>query len=77
MVDFGGTATEDVTMANADRNNLHRSGLEDKRQQRQEQPQVPGASGSEDDTSAETANVKARKIRGKTQKHTSEDISSE
>jgi len=52
-------------MANADRNNLHRSGLEDKRQQRQEQPQVPGASGSEDDTSAETANVKARKSEGR------------
>ena len=31
-------------MANADRNNLHRSGLEDKRQQREEQPKVPGAS---------------------------------
>jgi hypothetical protein len=64
-------------MANADRNNLHRSGLENKRQQRQEQPQVPGASGSEDDRSPETANVKARKIRGKTQKHTSDDTPTE
>jgi hypothetical protein len=60
-------------MANADRNNLNRSGLQEKRQQRNEQPQVPGASGSEDDTSAQAAKVKARKIRGKTQKHTSDD----
>jgi hypothetical protein len=64
-------------MANADRNNLHRSGFENKRQQRQEQPQVPGATGSEDDTSAQTANVKARKIRGKTQKQTSDDSPTE
>ena len=64
-------------MANADRNNLRRSGLENKRQQRQEQPQVPGASGSEDDRSTETAEVKARKIRGKTQKHTSDDTATE
>jgi hypothetical protein len=64
-------------MANADRNNLHRSGLQEKRQQRDEQPQVPGASGSEDDTSAQAAKVKARKIRGKTQKHTSDDTPSE
>jgi hypothetical protein len=64
-------------MANADRNNLHRSGFEDKRQQRQEQPQVPGASGSPDDTSAKAASVKARKVRGKTQKHTSDDTPTE
>jgi hypothetical protein len=64
-------------MANADRNNLHRSGLQEKRQQRNEQPQVPGASGSEDDTSARAATVKARKIRGKTQKHTSDDTPTE
>jgi hypothetical protein len=64
-------------MANADRNNLHRSGLQEKRQQRNEQPQVAGASGREDDTSAETARVKARKIRGKTQKHTSGDTPTE
>jgi hypothetical protein len=64
-------------MANADRNNLHRSGLQEKRQQRHEQPQVPGAGGGEADTSAETANVKARKIRGKTQKHTSDDTPTE
>jgi hypothetical protein len=64
-------------MANADRNNLHRSGLQEKRQQRQEQPHVPGASGSDEDTSAKRANVKARKIRGKTQKHTSQDTPTE
>jgi hypothetical protein len=64
-------------MANADRNNLHRSGLQEKRQQRTEQPQVPGASGGQTDTSAETATVKARKIRGKTQKHTSDDTPAE
>ncbi len=60
-------------MANADRNNLNRSGLQEKRQQRNEHPQVPGASGSQDDTSAQAAKVKARKIRGKTRKHTSDD----
>jgi hypothetical protein len=64
-------------MANADRNNLHRSGLQEKRQQRNEQPQVPGASGGGDDTSAQAAKVKARKIRGKTQKHTSDDVPTE
>jgi hypothetical protein len=64
-------------MAKADQNNLHRSGLQEKRQQRQEQPEVPGASGSPDDTSAKTANVKARRIRGKTQKHTSDDTATE
>jgi hypothetical protein len=64
-------------MAKADQNNLRRSGLEEKRQQRQEQPEVPGASGGPEDTSAKAATVEARKIRGKTQKHTSEDISSE
>jgi hypothetical protein len=64
-------------MAKADQNNLRRSGREEKRQQRQEQPEVTGASGGPEDTSAEAATVKARKIRGKTQKHTNEDISSE
>jgi hypothetical protein len=64
-------------MAKADQNNLRQSGRQEKRQQRQEQPEVPGASGSEEDTSAETANVKARKIRGKTQKHTSDDTPTE
>jgi hypothetical protein len=64
-------------MANADRNNLNRSGLQEKRQQRNEQPQVPGATGTEDDTSAQAAKVKARKIRGKTQKHTSDDTPTE
>lgn len=64
-------------MAKADQNNLHRSGLEDKRQQREEQPEVPGASGSPDDTSARAAAIKARKVRGKTQKHTSDDAPTE
>jgi hypothetical protein len=60
-------------MANADRNNLHRSGLDEKRQQRHGQLDVPGASGSPDDASAEAARVKALKRRGKTNKHTSSD----
>jgi hypothetical protein len=60
-------------MANADRNNLHRSGFEDKRQQRQEQPEVPGATGAPEDTSPRAAEVKARKRLGKTRKHTSDD----
>jgi hypothetical protein len=64
-------------MAKADQNNLRRSGLEEKRQQRQEQPEVPGASGGPEDSSAKAATVEARKIRGKTRKHTSEDLPSE
>ena len=64
-------------MAKADQNNLRRSGLEEKRQQREEQPDVPGASGSPEDTSPGTAAIKARKVRGKTQKHTSDDTPTE
>jgi hypothetical protein len=64
-------------MAKADQNNLRRSGLEDKRQQREEQPKVPGASGSPEDTSPGAAAIKARKVRGKTQKHTSDDTPTE
>jgi hypothetical protein len=60
-------------MARADQNNLHRSGLDEARQQRHEQPQVPGASGNEEDSSAEAAEVSARKRLGKTGKHTSDD----
>jgi hypothetical protein len=60
-------------MARADQNNLSRSGMEAKRQQRSEQPDVPGASGSPDDSSPKAAEIKARKRRGKTQKHTSDD----
>jgi hypothetical protein len=64
-------------MAKADQNNLRRSGLEEKRQQREEQPDVSGASGSPEDTSARTAAIKARKVRGKTRKHTSDDTPTE
>jgi len=60
-------------MARADSNNLHRSGMEMDRQQRDEQPQVPGASGSPEDTSPEAARVQALKRRGKTNQHVSED----
>jgi hypothetical protein len=52
---------------------LSRSGMEAKRQQRSEQPDVPGASGSPDDSSPKAAEIKARKRRGKTQKNTSDD----
>ena len=60
-------------MARADQNNLHRSRIEMDRQQRQEQPEVPGASGAPNDTSPKAAEVKARKRRGKTRKHTRDD----
>ena len=62
-------------MARADQNNLRRSGREAARQQRDEQPDVPGATGTEEDTSAKAAEIKALKRRGKTEKHTSEDTS--
>jgi hypothetical protein len=56
-------------MARADRNDLKRSSIESKRQQRQEQPQVPGATGAPGDVSRAAAEGKARKRRGKTEKH--------
>ena len=62
-------------MARADQNNLKRSGIEAERQQRQEQPEVSGASGTPDDASPEAARVRARKRLGKTEKHTSDDAS--
>lgn len=60
-------------MAHADRNSLRRSAIEMERQQRREQPQVGGATGMPDDTSPEAAELKARKRRGKTEKHTRDD----
>ena len=62
-------------MARADQNNLRRSGREAGHQQRDEQPDVPGATGTEEDTSPKAAEIKALKRRGKTEKHTSEDTS--
>jgi hypothetical protein len=62
-------------MARADKNNLNRSGMDQARQQRHEQPEVPGASGTDEDTSPHTAEVNARKRFGKTEKHTSDDSS--
>ena len=61
-------------MARADRNSLHRSAIDTERQQRREPPKVPGATGTPDDVSPKAAEVKARKRRGKTEKHTAEDI---
>ena len=60
-------------MADAKRNTLHKSSIEMDRQQRQEQPDVPGATGTPEDVSARAARVKAPKRRGKTEKHVSED----
>lgn len=60
-------------MARADRNTLRHSSIEMERQQRQEQPEVPGATGPRDDATPEAAEVKARKRRGKTEKHVSDD----
>jgi hypothetical protein len=64
-------------MARADKNDLHRSAIESRRQQRKEQPPVGGATGTRDDTSPKAAEIKARKRRGKTEKHTSEDTPAE
>jgi hypothetical protein len=60
-------------MARANRNTLNKSRIDLDRQQRQEQPDVPGATGTPEDVSPELAEVKARKRRGKTEKHVSED----
>jgi hypothetical protein len=60
-------------MAHAERNTLRRSKIELERQQRDQQPDVPGAAGGMDDVSPEAAAEKARKRRGKTSKHTSDD----
>jgi hypothetical protein len=62
-------------MARADKNNLHRSGMDEARQQRHEQPEVPGASGTDEDTSPHRSEIKAKKRFGKTEKHTSDDSS--
>lgn len=64
-------------MAKADQNDLRRSALESRRQQRKEQPKVGGASGGQGDTSAKAATTKARKRLGKTEKHTHEDTPTE
>jgi hypothetical protein len=64
-------------MAHADRNTLHHSRIEMDRQQREEQPEVPGASGAGSDDSPQTASEAARKRHGKTRKHTSDDTPEE
>ena len=60
-------------MADANRRSLQNSSRQEARQQRHEQPDVPGASGAPEDASPEPAQVAARKRRGKTGKHTSDD----
>jgi hypothetical protein len=60
-------------MARAEKNTLHKSRIETDRQQRQEQPDVPGATGSPENVSPRAAEVKSRKRRGKTAKHISDD----
>jgi hypothetical protein len=60
-------------MARARQNTLRKSRIEMDRQQRQEQPDVPGASGTPEDDSPQAAEMKARKRHGKTEKHVSED----
>jgi hypothetical protein len=60
-------------MARADKNDLRRSRIEMDRQQRQDEVEVPGATGSPEDASPKAARTKATKRRGKTEKHTSED----
>ncbi len=60
-------------MARADQNNLNRSRMDSERQQRDEQPEVSGATGAPPDTSRAAAEVRTHKRRGKTGKHTSDD----
>ncbi len=60
-------------MARARKNSLRRSRIAMDRQQREEQPVVPGATTTPDDSSPKGAETKARKRRGKTEKHTSDD----
>lgn len=60
-------------MAHAKRNTLRRSAIETERQQRQEQPVVPGASRAPEDSSTRTAAVMARRRLGKTNKNVRED----
>lgn len=60
-------------MPRAAKNTLRKSRIEMDRQQRQEQPDVPGATGSPEDVSPRAAEVKSRKRRGKTAKHISDD----
>jgi hypothetical protein len=52
-------------MARANRNTLHRSRFDMDRQQRQEQPEVPGATGTPENIRPKVAEVKARKRRGR------------
>ncbi|MGN6393073.1 MAG: hypothetical protein ACTHM9_12635 [Gemmatimonadales bacterium] len=56
-------------MARAEQHSLRRSGIEVDRLQREEEPEVPGASGSPDDHSTEAAQTSATKHLGKTSKH--------
>jgi hypothetical protein len=60
-------------MAQAKKNTLRKSRIEMDRQQRQEQPEVPGASGIPEDASPKAAEVRARKRHGKTEKHIRDD----
>jgi hypothetical protein len=64
-------------MARANRNTLRHSRIEMDRNQRQEEPQVPGATGPEDvapeDVAPEAAETRARKRRGKTRKNVRDD----
>ncbi len=60
-------------MAHADRNSLRPSKIELERRQREEQPEVPGATAAPEDVTPEAAGERARKRRGKTEKHTSDD----
>jgi hypothetical protein len=55
-------------MAQAKTNTLRKSRIEMDRQQRQEQPEVSGATGNREEVAPKVAEVKARKRRGKTEK---------
>jgi len=61
----------ETAMANADRNNLKKSGADAARNQRRTAPQVGGATGNEEASSPEEARNEAVKTFGKTKKNDS------
>jgi hypothetical protein len=61
-------------MAHAKRNTLRHSKIELERQQRDEQPEVPGATGTKEDVSPETPKERAGRRRGRTTKRPADNM---
>jgi len=62
-------------MADANRNSLKKSGVDEARNQRHTAPQVGGASGSDEPASPAESETEALKTFGKTKKNTPDDRS--